>query len=74
MNNYTALAPNQIIAGERLYEEAIDLILASAQNELLIFDQDLRQGDFASLKKFEFFQRFLSDNLNSCLLYTSRCV
>ncbi|HNU67404.1 MAG TPA: hypothetical protein PKL42_09785 [Methylotenera sp.] len=67
MNNYAALAPNQIIAGERLYEEAIDLILASAQNELLIFDQDLRQGDFASLKKFEFFQRFLSDNLNSRL-------
>lgn len=67
MDNVTSLIPNQIISGERLYEEAIDFILARAQNELLIFDQDLRHGAFSSLKKFEFFQRFLSSNINSRL-------
>lgn len=67
MDNFTTLVPNEIIAGERLYEAGIDLILASAQSELLIFDQDLRHGNFACVKKFELFQRFLSDNRNSRL-------
>jgi hypothetical protein len=67
MENHSTLAPNQIIIGERLYEEAIDIVLANAQNELLIFDQDLRCGDFSSLKKYTFFQQFLSENLNSRL-------
>jgi hypothetical protein len=67
MENYSTLVPNQVIIGERLYEDAIDIVLANAQNELLIFDQDLRCGDFASLKKYTFFQQFLSENINSRL-------
>ena len=66
-NNNTALVPNQIIVGEQLYSDAINVILASAQRELLIFDQDLSHGDFASLKKYELFRQFLSKNITSHL-------
>lgn len=67
MENYTTLAPDRVIIGERLYENAIDIVLASAQQELLIFDQDLSRGDFASLETFSHFQRFLSENSTSRL-------
>ncbi len=60
MDNHSTLTPNQIIIGERLYEEAIQLVLASAKNTLLIFDQDLSRGNFASLKSFNLIQQFLS--------------
>lgn len=67
MENHATLSPHQVIIGERLYEDAIDVVLANAQQELLIFDQDLSHGDFASLEKFGAFQRFLSENTNSRL-------
>jgi hypothetical protein len=67
MDNTSTLVPGQIIVGERLYAEAIDIILASAQRELLIFDQDLSHGDFSSVAKFELLQQFLSSNPNSRL-------
>jgi hypothetical protein len=67
MDNNLTLTPNQILTGERLYSEAINTILASAQRELLIFDQDLSHGDFSSVAKFELFQQFLSNNPNSRL-------
>ncbi len=54
------LIPDQIIVGEHLYAEAINLILASAERELLIFDQDLSHGDFASKQKYELLQQFLN--------------
>ncbi len=54
------LTPDQIITGEHLYAEAIDIILASAERELLIFDQDLSHGDFTSKQKYELFQQFLN--------------
>jgi hypothetical protein len=56
------LKPNEIILGERNYEAALDLVIASAQDELLIFDQDFARGDFASLQRFELLQDFLSKN------------
>ena len=59
-NINNALLPDQIIVGEHLYAEAINLILASAERELLIFDQDLSHGDFASKQKYELFQAFLN--------------
>ena len=65
MDNALTLTPNQIVVGERLYAEAINIILASAQHELLIFDQDLSHGDFSSIEKFELFQQFLINNPNS---------
>lgn len=54
------LIPDQIMVGEYLYSDAINIILASAERELLIFDQDLSHGDFASKQKFELFQTFLN--------------
>ncbi|MDP1596204.1 MAG: hypothetical protein Q8S46_04995 [Methylotenera sp.] len=66
MNNIT-LHPNQIIDSEQLYSEAINIVLANAQRELLIFDQDLSRGGFASVEKYDLIQQFLSQNLTSQL-------
>lgn len=63
MQNNAALIPDTIIAGEQLYSEAINIILENAQQELLIFDQDLSRGDFASLEKYNLLYRFLSANI-----------
>ena len=59
MNIDSTLIPDQIIVGEQLYAEAINIILASAQHELLIFDQDLSHGDFSSKQTCELLQAFL---------------
>lgn len=67
MNDNLELVPNKILIGERLYAEAINVILAIATKELLIFDQDLSRGDFASLEKHHLIQAFLADNINSHL-------
>lgn len=67
MQSNTALIPDTIIVGEQLYSEAISLILKNAQRELLIFDQDLSQGDFASLDKYNLLYNFLSANIASQL-------
>lgn len=56
------LIPNSILLGERNYEAALDLVIESAESELLIFDQDFKHGDFASLKRFELISNFLSKN------------
>jgi hypothetical protein len=56
----TELAPNTIILGERNYEAALDIVIGQAENELLIFDQDFTHGDYASSKRFELIQAFLS--------------
>lgn len=67
MNISTVLEQNQIIVSEKLYSDAISIILASAQRELLIFDQDLSHGNFTSLEKYEMLREFLSKNINSQL-------
>lgn len=67
MNNSASLAPNQIITGENLYSEALSIILANAQSELLIFDQDLSHGGFSSLEKYELIRLFLNRNITSQL-------
>ena len=63
MNNHSSIIPNQILVGEQLYSEAINIILSSAQRELLIFDQNFMHGDFASKEKFYLFQQFLNKSL-----------
>ena len=60
--NETELKQDAVILGERNYDAAIDLVIARAKNELLIFDQDFVCGDFASLTRFELIQAFLSKN------------
>lgn len=67
MNPGATLEQNQIIVSEKLYGDAISIILASAQHELLIFDQDLSHGDFTSLEKYELLREFLSKNITSQL-------
>jgi hypothetical protein len=67
VNSNFILEPNKIIIGEQLYNEAINLILERAQHKLLIFDQDLSRGNFASLEKSGVFQNFLSANIASQL-------
>jgi hypothetical protein len=59
-NHDMTLIPDQIMTGEQIYSEAINIILASAERELLIFDQDLSHGEFASKQKFELLQQFLN--------------
>ena len=54
------LQTNTVMLGERNYEAALALVIAAAQNELLIFDQDLSHGDYASLQRAELIQQFLS--------------
>ena len=54
------LQTNTVMLGERNYEAALALVIAAAQNELLIFDQDLSHGDYASLQRIELIQQFLS--------------
>lgn len=56
----TELKPNTIILGERNYEAALDIVIAHAESELLIFDQDFEHGDYASSKRFERLFEFLS--------------
>ena len=54
------LAPNTIMLGERNYETALNIVIAQAKNELLIFDQDFERGDYASQQRFEQLYTFLS--------------
>jgi hypothetical protein len=61
------LIPDTIITGEHEYIRAQNLVIEQAENELLIFDQDLTHGDFASLTRYELLNDFLSANLHSTL-------
>lgn len=56
------LKPDTIILGEHNYEAALDLVIAEAKDELLIFDQDFVHGDFASQQRFELLFALLSKN------------
>lgn len=56
------LKPNTIFLGERDYQTALDLVIARAENELLIFDQDFTHGDYASTKRYALIRDFLSNN------------
>lgn len=59
------IIPNKILQGEGLYVQAINLVLAKAQRRILIFDQDLRHGDFVSAVRYEILRNFLSTNVAS---------
>ncbi|OIR06614.1 hypothetical protein GALL_112210 [mine drainage metagenome] len=67
MNDDSTLPQNKIIASEQLYSKAVSLILASAQRELLIFDQDLSRGDFCSLYNSNLLQQFFTKTPTSHL-------
>lgn len=54
------LQANSIMLGERNYEAALNLLIARATDELLIFDQDLSHGNYASQQRLDLIQQFLS--------------
>jgi len=54
------LIENQVLTGERNYESVLDLVIQSAERELLIFDQDISRGGYGSLKRFELIRDFLA--------------
>lgn len=58
----TELKPNTVILGERNYEAALNLVIARATNELLIFDQDFVRGDYAGQQRLALLFDFLSKN------------
>ena len=60
MTTNLELIPNYIVIGERNYEEALDLVIAHAQNELLIFDADLNRGGYNNQKRFMLINQFLA--------------
>ncbi|OYY50372.1 MAG: hypothetical protein B7X98_01775 [Methylophilaceae bacterium 17-43-7] len=61
------LLPNTILMGERLYAQAIELVIQQAQNTLYIFDQDFSHGDYASVLRYQSLQQFLSRDAHTLL-------
>ena len=55
-----ALAQNTILFGELAYHAALDIVIAQAERELLVFDQDLARGGYASIKRAELIRTFLA--------------
>jgi hypothetical protein len=79
--NESELIPGTIILGERNYAAALDLVIAEAKDELLIFDQDFARSDYASVARYRLLQNFLSNNplskltiiLHNIEFFTTRC-
>lgn len=59
------LIADSVIMGERNYTAALDLVIAQAENHLLVFDQSFEKGDYTSLKRFDLIQSFLAKNTQS---------
>ncbi len=56
-----ALAQDTILLGEQAYLDAQDIVIAAAKQQLLIFDQDLSTGGFASQKRCDLMRAFLKN-------------
>lgn len=54
------LVPDKILNGEQLFEAAIDVVCKEARRELRIFDKDLANGGYASIKRYEILKDFLA--------------
>ena len=61
------VVPNKILSGRQAYITALDIILNSAERELLIFDSDASSGDYSGLKRFETLRSFLGKSRQSRL-------
>lgn len=76
MTTNRELIPKQVVVGERNYEEALNLVIARAKNELLIFDTDLSRGGYSSQKRFELINQFLArhpQNRLTIVLLDAQC-
>ena len=58
----------QMLNGERDYEAAIDRVIDAAQNTLHIFDDDLANGGYSSLKRYDALNTFLRKSGKNRLL------
>lgn len=75
------LSQNSILLGEHEYASTLDIVIAKAEQQLLIFDQDFSTGDFASVKRFDLIHTFLNKSVMSKLIiilqhtdfFTSQC-
>lgn len=75
------LMENQIITGERNYEQALDNVIASAKRELLIFDADFCKGAYNSRARYALLRDFLASGRHNRLAivlhetgyFTSHC-
>ena len=63
-----ALAQNEILFGERAYEQALDLVIGQAERELLIFDQDFSKGAYGSAGRHDLLRDFLARDRNNRLI------
>ncbi len=61
------LQQDTIIVGEHEYSPALDIVIAQAKQQLLIFDQDFSIGDYSSIKRYERVHDFLSKDNTSRL-------
>ena len=61
------ILPNTVLIGEREYAMALDYVIATANQELCIFDQDFTKGDYASINRYRLIQAFLQKNIASKL-------
>ncbi len=64
----TELVPDQVLLGERNYTAALNLVIAAAKHELLIFDEDFSKGDYASRNRFELVRAFLAKGRQNLLM------
>jgi hypothetical protein len=79
--NKIELIQDSIILGEKEYTVALDCVIAQAEQELLVFDQDFSIGDFASIKRFNVIHDFLNKDpaskltiiLQDSAFFTSQC-
>jgi hypothetical protein len=62
-----SLAQNMIVVGEHEYSAALDIVIAQAKQQLLIFDQDFSTGDYSSIKRYELIYNFLRKDATSIL-------
>ena len=62
------LNAGEVILGERNYEAALDLVIARAERELLIFDQDFSRGAYGGSARYERIRDFLANKPHARLV------
>lgn len=63
----SGLTPNRVMLGEHEYTAALDLVIATAEQHLFIFDQDFSVGGFASVTRYDAIHTFLNNSSTSQL-------
>jgi len=62
------LNAGEVILGERNYEASLDLVIARAERELLIFDQDFSRGAYGGAGRYECIRDFLANKPHARLV------